>query len=419
MASPSRDREVLGGPVSRFASRFLLVVPSHDTQSAMSCPGSFLFGQRHSGGADASLNATADALPSICGLNGLLLPDARGSAPSLLCASCSRIPAALVSRDLLIAVDIGKLRVNVGDADDLLGRMESAEAAWADRLERRLALYSAKEGVLKKAAKESLDRIGRAKAALIAGLVTPEVFGHLARKLADEQDKEQDLWVICPGSKADLGPENAGKNVVILIFLNSIRLHNWRRSFKIWAGEKEAATALVSLPDEYLPLYPSPVDGISFTKGAVKQDKAIALSAAPSFDFDVLHDSATRLSLLLHGVLGIPPSQAVTGEILNLLLKWLTAWYSALVSTELVPMTKAGAVVQGGALVGNGHPEEEDEEADEFFPTPIENASEGIAVGTVLTATALVMKGEESTCIDRNQSHEVWLTCVNLSSQIS
>ena len=349
----------------------------------MSCPGSFLFGQKHTGGHDAAATASADALPSMSGLNGLLLPDSRGSSPSLLCASCSRIPGALVSKELLIAVDLAKLPASAVDLEELLGRMESSEAAWKERLGRRVGAYSSKDEITLKASESAKERLEKARNAAMAGSWSPELFGHLARKLADDQ--EQDLWILAADKDASFG----GKSVVILLFLNSVRLHNWRRNFKLWAGE--ASSAIVGLEEDYLPLYPSQTDGISLSKTTTTSSTSGPKPQAPLLDPSVLTDSALRLSILLHSILGLTPSSNVTRELGALLATWLRSWYAAVVSKQLVPITKAGTMVQGGALVGTSAGEEE--EADDFFPQAMGEENEGPAVGTVLNAIAMVLKG--------------------------
>lgn len=356
----------------------------------MACPGSFLFGQRHAGGRDAPSDARDARLPGVCGLNGVLLPDARGSSPSVLCASCARLPAALVARELLVAVDLSKLISSERDGGDLLARMDRAESAWLNLLGRRLHGYPQADAgkIAGDESKSSTERIHSAESAVLAGRWTPALFAHLARKLADETETEREFWVLSPS-------ERVGKDVVVLVFLNAVRLHQWKRSFKLWAGQAAADEAITNLDEPFLPLYPCPITGISTQKPTASAPAASAASTEPSFDPLVLHDSATRLSILLHALAGVPVSPTSTREILQLLVIWLDVWYAAVVDKAIVPITKTGSVVQGGGLVGNGDTEEDDE-PDEFFPSSATNERDGLAVGTVICAVALLLKGSSS-----------------------
>lgn len=375
----------------------------------MTCPGSFLFGQRHpisrnSNASTRDSSSDAPSQPTICPLNGLL--PANASTANCLCETCQKIPAALVARELVLAVDLNALRSLGTDAekDSLFDRMQKSEARWVDQLQRRRhAKAVQRDEILDTEKSKSAERLASAAAALMADSWTPELFSHLARRFADDESKEDELWVLSLPNGDQLG--HPSKHLVLVVFLNAIRLRNWKRSFSSWQHSGSQAGALVDIQPDYIPLFPSSTFGISLHPFQPARTPPIPIpipipNPSPSSPFDpaILHDAASRLSLIFHNFLHLPapPRPQLTLELCTALDRWLRSWYAAIVTGSFVPSTKAGAAVQGGALVdvdANGntdHDEDEEEEGVARNGEELEKA--GTNVGSVVTAVAIFLK---------------------------
>ncbi|KAI9029225.1 hypothetical protein DFJ74DRAFT_703050 [Hyaloraphidium curvatum] len=267
----------------------------------MSCPGTFLFGQRH-----ASPGGRIRDAPDVDPNAAFLRPP---------CATCASIPGALVSRALLLEVA-------------------------ADALPPR-------------------DDGSRWDAAM---------FARSARKMADTDAADGDLWAVSSTTEG---------TKLLLVFLNALRKKAWLRAAQL-AG---FSPALSEPAADYTPLFPSPAGGMS--PHPSPQPPALR-QQDPSFSPDVLADAALRLSLLLGRLAGSPPPPVP--DLARLLDAWLRQWHIAVSSGRIVPLTDAGAVVQGGALVEEAG---DDEGEEGFFPR---GEGEGTAVGSVVAAVGMYLR---------------------------